>query len=142
MYGMNTPKSILGPSVPTCSVSGDGVDWERPHIPVRGVAVSPYVPLHHMTKAVAGIELVPTKVRVHRVARMLMTIQRVHTQSLSEEEGVVTFAKIETARKPCTKLLTRMLESRELHDIVYMLTVLASQRETVLSAEHVASMLE
>ena len=38
-----------------------------------------------MTKAVAGVELVATKVRVHRVTRMLMTIQRVHTQSLREE---------------------------------------------------------
>ena len=72
--------------MPTCSVSGDGVDWEWSHVPVRGVAVSPNVPLHHMTKTVAGVELVPTKVRVHRVTRMLMTIQRVHTQSLRKEE--------------------------------------------------------
>ena len=69
----------------TCWVCGDGVDRERPYVPVSQVGVCPYVPLHHMTKAVTGVELIATQARVNRITRMLMTIECVHTQTLRKK---------------------------------------------------------
>lgn len=46
------------------------------------VAMRTNIPLQNVTKAVSRIDLVATEARVNTVARMLVTVERLNTQSL------------------------------------------------------------